>query len=67
MLHLIDKTLQSHTAAKCDLLIHIGTRRLQYAVINKESDELKAVAEYVFPDINSLHDQIFALDRIPET
>jgi hypothetical protein len=67
LLHLIDKTIESHTAAECDLLIHIGTRRLQYAVINKESNELKAVAEYELPDINSLNDQIFALDRIPET
>jgi hypothetical protein len=67
LLHLIDKTLQSQTAAKCDLLIHIGTRKLQYAVIDKVRDELKAVAEYELPDIKSLNDLIFAIDRLPET
>jgi hypothetical protein len=67
LLQLIDNTLQSQTAAKCDLLIHIGTRKLQYAVIDKVRDELKAIAEYELPEINSLSDLLFAIDRLPET
>jgi hypothetical protein len=67
LLQLIDNTLQSQTAAKCDLLINIGTRKLQYAVIDKVRDELKAIAEYELPEINSLNDLIFAIDQLPET
>jgi hypothetical protein len=66
LLHLIDNTLQSQTAAKCDLLIHIGTRTLKYAVIDNLRDEIKAVAEYELTDIKSLNDLIVALDRLRE-
>lgn len=67
LLQLIDNTLQSQTAAKCDLLINIGIRKLQYAVIDKVRDELKAIAEYELPEIISLNDLISAIEQLPET
>ncbi len=66
LLHLVDNSLQSQTAAKCDLLIHIGTSKLQYAIIDKVRDELKALAEYVLPEISNLNDLIFAIEKLPE-
>jgi len=67
LLHLVDNTLQSQTAAKCDLLIHIGTGKLQYAIIDKVRDELKALAEYELPEISNLNDLIFAIEKLPES
>ena len=67
LLHLVDNSLQSQTAAKCDLLIHIGTSKLQYAIIDKVRDELKALAEYELPEINNLNDLIFAMEKLPES
>ena len=66
LLHLVDNTLQSQTAAKCDLLIHIGQQNLQYAIIDKVRDELKALADFKLPKINSLEDLILAIESLPE-
>lgn len=66
LLHLVDNSLQSQTAAKCDLLIHIGTSKLQYAIIDKVRDELKAVAEYELPEISNQTDLLFAIKNLPE-
>ncbi len=65
-LHLVDNALQSQTAAKCDLLIHIGAGKLQYAIIDKVRDELRALAEYKLPEISNLNDLIFAIEKLPE-
>lgn len=67
LLHLVDNSLQSQTAAKCDLLIHIGIGKLQYAIIDKVRDELKALAEYELAGISNLADLMFAIERLPET
>ncbi len=67
LLHLVDNSLQSQTAAKCDLLIHIGTRKLQYAIIDKVRDELKALVEYELPEISNLASLMFAIEKLPET
>lgn len=67
LLHLVDNSLQSQTAAKCDLLIHIGIGKLQYAIIDKVRDELKALAEYELPGISNLADLMLAIERLPET
>jgi hypothetical protein len=67
LLHLVDNNLQSQTAAKCDLLIHIGIGKLQYAIIDKVRDELKALAEYELPEISNLTDLMLAIERLPET
>jgi hypothetical protein len=67
LLHLVDNSLQSQTAAKCDLLIHIGIGKLQYAIIDKVRDELKALAEYELPEISNLADLMLAFERLPET
>lgn len=67
LLHLVDNSLQSQTAAKCDLLIHIGIGKLQYAIIDKVRDELKALAEYELPEISNLADLMLAIERLPET
>ncbi|MDP3469802.1 MAG: DUF3822 family protein [Daejeonella sp.] len=67
LLHLVDNSLQSQTAAKCDLLIHVGTGKLQYAIIDKVRDELKALAEYELPEMSNLADLMFAIEKLPET
>lgn len=67
LLHLVDNSLQSQTAAKCDLLIHIGIGKLQYAIIDKVRDELKALAEYELSEISNLADLILAIEKLPET
>lgn len=67
LLHLVDNSLQSQTAAKCDLLIHIGVGKLQYAIIDKVRDELKALAEYELSEISNLADLILAIEKLPET
>ncbi len=67
LLQLVDNSLQSQTAAKCDLLIHIGIGKLQYAIIDKVRDELKALAEYKFPEISNLTDLMLAIETLPET
>lgn len=67
LLHIIDNSLQSQTAAKCHLLIHIGIGKLQYAIIDKVRDELKALAEYELPEISNLADLILSIEKLPET
>ncbi|MFA6945300.1 MAG: DUF3822 family protein [Pedobacter sp.] len=67
LLHLVDDGFQSQTAAKCDLLIHIGIETLQYAIIDKVRDELKALAEYKLPAIQDLSDLIRTLEKLPES
>ncbi len=67
LLHLVDNSLQSQTAAKCDLLIHIGIGKLQYAIIDKVRDELKALAEYELSEISNLADLMLAIEKLPET
>lgn len=44
-LQLIDPSFQSQSSEKCDLLIHIGTSAISYAIINKEENKLKALSE----------------------
>lgn len=67
LLHLVDNSLQSQTAAKCDLLIHIGIGKFQYAIIDKVRDELRALAEYELPEISTLANLILAIEKLPET
>jgi hypothetical protein len=67
LLHLVDNSLQSQTAAKCDLLIHIGIGKLQYAIIDKVRDELKALAEYELSEISNLADLMLAIEKLPES
>jgi|GEM_PF-580787 len=66
LLHLVENSLQSQTAAKCDLLIHIGIGTFQYAIIDKVRDELKALAEYELPEKSNLTDLILAIEKLPE-
>lgn len=63
---LVDDSFQSQTAAKCDLLIHIGFETLQYAIIDKVQDELKALAEYQLPAFHSMKELIPAIEKLPE-
>ena len=63
---LVDDSFQSQTAAKCDLLIHIGFETFQYAIIDKVRDELKALAEYQLPAFNSIRELISAIEKLPE-
>lgn len=67
LLHLVDDGFQSQTAAKCDLLIHIGIETLQYAIIDKVRDELTVLAEYKLPAIHNLNDLIRTVEELPES
>lgn len=64
---LVDDSFQSQTAAKCDLLIHIGFETFQYAVIDKVRDELRVLAEYQLPSINCMRELIPAIEKLPES
>ena len=66
LLHLVDDEFQSQTAAKCDLLIHIGIESLQYSIIDKVRDELKALVEYELPKISKQSDLIDAIESLSE-
>lgn len=63
---LVDDSFQSQTAAKCDLLIHIGFETLQYAIIDKVRDELKALVEYQLPAFNNMRELIPAIEQLSE-
>lgn len=67
LIHLLDDDFQSQQAAKCDLLIHIGLETLQYAVIDKVRDQLKALAEFKLPESKNAGDLINALKGLPES
>lgn len=64
---LVDDSFQSQTAAKCDLLIHIGFETFQYVIIDKVRDELKAIAEYQLPAYHSMGELISAIEKLPES
>jgi len=66
LLHLVDDEFQSQTAAKCDLLIHIGIETVQYTIIDKVRDELKALVEYELSSISNQFDLIEAIEGLPE-
>lgn len=66
LLHLIDDEFQSQNAAKCDLLIHLGFETIQYAIIDKVRDELKALVEYELNGTWSPIVMIEALKSLPE-
>jgi hypothetical protein len=66
LLHLVDDGFQSQTAAKCDLLIHIGIESIQYTIIDKVRDELKALVEYELPEISNQGALIEAIEALSE-
>jgi hypothetical protein len=66
LLHLIDDEFQSQNAAKCDLLIHLGFESIQYAIIDKVRDELKALVEYELDGTSSPKSLIEAIESLPE-
>jgi len=66
LVHLVDDEFQSQTAAKCDLLIHIGIETLQYTIIDKVRDEIKALVEYELPVISNQGDLIEAIEGLSE-
>lgn len=66
LMHLIDDEFESQNAAKCDLLIHLGIESIQYAIIDKVRDELKALVEYELIGENSPKAMIAALNSLPE-
>jgi hypothetical protein len=66
LLHLVDDEFQSQTAAKCDLLIHIGVETIQYTIIDKFREELKALVEYELPVISNQSDLIKAIEGLSE-
>jgi hypothetical protein len=66
LLHLVDDGFQSQTAAKCDLLIHIGIESIQYTIIDKVRDELKALVEYELPEISSQGALIEVIEGLSE-
>lgn len=66
LMHLIDDEFQSQNAAKCDLLIHLGFETIQYAIIDKVRDELKALVEYELNGTSSPKSLINALESLPE-
>ncbi|MDB5013226.1 MAG: hypothetical protein JWQ25_1428 [Daejeonella sp.] len=49
-LQLIDPSFQSQSSKRCDLLIHIGTAGICYAIINKEENKLKILSEVSLPN-----------------
>jgi hypothetical protein len=66
LLHLVDDEFQSQNAAKCDLLISLGVETIQYAIIDKVRDELKALVEYELPKISKQSDLIDAIEGLSE-
>lgn len=66
LMHLIDDDFESQNAAKCDLLIHLGIESIQYAIIDKVRDELKALVEYELIGENSPKAIIAAVNSLPE-
>ena len=66
LLHLVDDTLNYQTASNCDLLIHLGNGRFQYAVIDRDRDELKAIVDYQLAEIGNLHAMISEVEKLPE-
>lgn len=67
LIHLIDDDFESQNAAKCDLLIHLGIESIQYAIIDKVRDELKALVEYELSDENGHKAIIEKLSSLPES
>ena len=67
LLYLKDDDFQSQQAAKCDLLVHIGLETFQYAVIDKGRNQLKALAEFEIPAIQSLSELLSAIENLPES
>lgn len=66
LFQLFDDDFQSQNAAKCDLLIHIGFETFQYAIVDIVRDELKSLAEYRIPALNSPGELIKAIEKLPE-
>jgi hypothetical protein len=66
LLHLIDDEFQSQNAAKCDLFIHLGFETIQYAILDKVRDELKALVEYELNAAWSPISLIEAIKSLPE-
>lgn len=66
LLHIIDYEFQAQDASKCDLLIHLGFDSIQYAIIDKNKDELKTIAEYEINGNSSTSELIQAFGNLPE-
>lgn len=67
LLYLSDDEVQSQLAAKYDLLVHIGPENLQYAIIDSEQKETKALAEFDFPAFASTSELIHSIENLPES
>jgi len=66
LLHLIDDEFESQNASKCDLLIHLGFETIQYVIIDKVRDELKALVEYELNGGVGTAGLIKAIENLPE-
>jgi len=66
LLHIIDYEFQAQDSSKCDLLIHLGFDSIQYAIIDKNKDELKTIAEYEINGNSSTSELIQAFSNLPE-
>lgn len=67
LFYLSDDEVQSQLAAKCNLLVHIGLETFQYAVIDAVRDQLKVLAEFEIPKLNSPGDLIKEIENLPES
>src|SRR5690606_11568436 len=67
LLYLSDDEIQSQLAAKCNLLVHIGFRIFQFAVVDTVRDQVKLLAEYELPRVSDIKDLIRAIESLPES
>lgn len=67
LFYLSDDEIQSQLAAKCNLLVHIGFRIFQFAVVDTVRDQVKLLAEYELPGISNVKDLTGAIESLPES
>ncbi|SKB91293.1 DUF3822 family protein [Daejeonella lutea] len=66
LLYLSDDDLQSQLAARYDLLVQIGLETFQYAIIDKQINQVKVLAEYELTLPAQNKDIIKAIEGLPE-
>jgi hypothetical protein len=67
LLYLSDDEVQSQLATKYNLLVNIGLDTFQYAIIDHARDQIKVLAEFEIPEVNSIAGLIKAIEELPES
>ncbi len=67
LLYLSNGEVQSQLATKCNLLVHIGSDTLRYAIVDSVRDEVKVLAEYDNGKTASVTDLVKAIESLPES